>query len=143
MQYSQKVMDHFSNPRNVGTLDEEDSAVGTGTIGSPVCGDVMRIQMKIDEVGVIEDVKFTTFGCGSAIASASYATELLKGKTIEEALEIRNVAIAEELELPAAKVHCSVLAEDAIRSAVEDYLKKQGKSLDGAGAGAGRDSAEP
>jgi nitrogen fixation NifU-like protein len=143
MQYSQKVMDHFSNPRNVGNLDEEDPAVGSGTIGSPVCGDVMRIQMKINDAGVIEDVKFTTFGCGSAIASASYATELLKGKTIREALEIKNVAIAEELELPPAKVHCSVLAEDAIRSAVEDYLKKQGKSLDDVGFDAGGDSAEP
>lgn len=140
MQYSRKVMDHFSNPRNVGNLDEEDSTVGTGTIGSPVCGDVMRIQMRISDAGVIEDVKFTTFGCGSAIASASYATELLKGKTIREALEIKNVAIAEELELPPAKVHCSVLAEDAIRSAVEDYLKKQGKSLADIENG---DSAEP
>jgi len=142
MQYSQKVMDHFSNPRNVGNLDEEDPSVGSGTIGSPVCGDVMRIQMKINDEGVIEDVKFTTFGCGSAIASASYATELLKGKTIQEALEIKNVAIAEELELPPAKVHCSVLAEDAIRSAVEDYLKKQGKSLEDVDGGAGGGSAE-
>lgn len=130
MQYSQKVMDHFTHPRNVGTLDENEPDVGTGTIGSPVCGDVMRIQMKINDQGVIEDVKFTTFGCGSAIASASYATELLKGKTIQQALEIKNVAIAEELELPPAKVHCSVLAEDAIRSAVEDYLRKKGKTLE-------------
>jgi Fe-S cluster assembly scaffold IscU len=130
MQYSQKVMDHFTNPRNVGTLDENDPDVGSGTIGSPVCGDVMRIQMKINDDNVIQDVKFTTFGCGSAIASASYATELLKGKTIQQALQIKNVAIAEELELPPAKVHCSVLAEDAIRSAVEDYLQKKGKTLE-------------
>jgi len=127
MQYSQKVMDHFMNPRNVGTLDEDDPDVGTGTIGSPVCGDVMRIQMKISAAGLIEDVRFTTFGCGSAIASASYATELLKGRSIDEALRIKNVAIAEDLELPPAKVHCSVLAEDAIRTAVEDYLRKKGK----------------
>jgi nitrogen fixation NifU-like protein len=132
MQYSEKVMDHFTNPRNVGNLDENDPDVGTGTIGSPVCGDVMRIQMKINDNGVIEEVKFTTFGCGSAIASASYATELLKGRTIDEALQIKNVSIAEELELPAAKVHCSVLAEDAIRSAVENYLQKKGRSFEDA-----------
>jgi len=127
MQYSEKVMDHFMKPRNVGTLDENDPDVGTGTIGSPVCGDVMRIQMRITGEGIIDEVRFTTFGCGSAIASASYATELLKGRTIDEALEIKNVAIAKELDLPPAKVHCSVLAEDAIRSAVEDYLRKKGK----------------
>ncbi len=129
MAYSEKVLDHFSNPRNVGTLDKSKKNVGTGLVGAPECGDVMRLQIEVDEeTGIIKDAKFKTFGCGSAIASSSLATEWLKGKPIEEALEIDNMAIVEELELPPVKIHCSVLAEDAIKAAIEDYKKKNGQA---------------
>jgi nitrogen fixation NifU-like protein len=125
MAYSEKVIDHYSHPRNVGTLDPNDPTVGTGLVGAPECGDVMRLQLKINDDGVIEDAKFKTFGCGSAIASSSFATELIKGKTIDEAFQIKNTQIVEELNLPPVKIHCSVLAEDAIKAAVADYRKKQ------------------
>ena len=125
MAYSEKVIDHAENPRNVGTLDKEDPNVGTGLVGAPACGDVMRLQIRVSDAGVIEDAKFKTFGCGSAIASSSLATEWLKGKTVAEAETIKNVQIVEELNLPPVKIHCSVLAEDAIKSAIEDYRKKQ------------------
>jgi len=126
MAYSDKVLDHYENPRNVGSLDKNDPNVGTGMVGAPACGDVMKLQIKVNqETGVIEDAKFKTYGCGSAIASSSLVTELLKGKTLEEAGSIKNSAIAEELALPPVKIHCSVLAEDAIKSAIEDYTKKK------------------
>ena len=125
MAYSDKVIDHYENPRNVGSLDKESSSVGTGVVGAPECGDVMKLQVQIKE-GVITDAKFKTFGCGSAIASSSLATEWLKGKTVEEATAIRNVDIVEELTLPPVKIHCSVLAEDAIKQAISDYENKQG-----------------
>ncbi len=125
MAYSAKVIEHAENPRNVGTLDKNDPHVGTGLVGAPACGDVMRLQIKVTDGGVIEDAKFKTFGCGSAIASSSLATEWLKGKTIDEANEIRNVDIVQELNLPPVKIHCSVLAEDAIKSAIADYKHKQ------------------
>jgi nitrogen fixation NifU-like protein len=126
MAYSTKVLDHYNNPRNVGSFDRADVTVGTGVVGAPECGDVMKLQIKVDPVtGRIEDARFKTFGCGSAIASSSLATEWLKGKTIEEAAAIRNTAIVEELSLPPVKVHCSVLAEDAIKAAIKDYQKKQ------------------
>ena len=126
MAYSDKVIDHYNNPRNVGALPKEDPNVGTGLVGAPECGDVMKLQIKVDPVtGRIEDAKFKTFGCGSAIASSSLATEWLKGKTIDEAMAIRNTAIVEELALPPVKVHCSVLAEDAIKAAIKDYRQKQ------------------
>ncbi len=125
MSYSDKVIDHAENPRNVGTLDKSDPNVGTGLVGAPACGDVMRLQIKVSEGGVIEDAKFKTFGCGSAIASSSLATEWLKGKSVEDAEKIRNVDIVNELNLPPVKIHCSVLAEDAIKSAIEDYRQKQ------------------
>lgn len=125
MAYSDKVLDHYDNPRNVGTLDKNDSNVGTGLVGAPACGDVMRLQIKINDEGVIEDAKFKTFGCGSAIASSSLVTEWVKGRTLEEAQEIKNVDIAKELSLPPVKIHCSVLAEDAIRAAINDYNKKR------------------
>ena len=124
MPYSDKVLDHYNNPRNVGSLDKNDIDVGTGIVGAPECGDVMKLQLRINAEGVIEDAKFKTFGCGSAIASSSLATELVKGKTIEEALKLQNTDIVEELALPPVKIHCSVLAEDAIKAAVEDYRKK-------------------
>jgi len=124
MAYSDKVIDHYENPRNVGSLDKESSNVGTGIVGAPECGDVMKLQVQIEE-GVITDAKFKTFGCGSAIASSSLATEWLKGKTVEEATAIRNVDIVEELALPPVKIHCSVLAEDAIKQAISDYENKQ------------------
>ncbi len=124
MAYSKKVIDHYDNPRNVGTLDKSDESVGTGLVGAPACGDVMRLQIKINEAGVIEDAKFKTYGCGSAIASSSLVTEWVKGRTIDEAQEIKNVDIAKELSLPPVKIHCSVLAEDAIRAAIEDYRRK-------------------
>lgn len=127
MAYSDKVIDHYENPRNVGTLDKDDPSVGTGLVGAPACGDVMRLQLKINAEGIIEDAKFKTFGCGSAIASSSLVTEWVKGKTVEDALKISNSAIAEELALPPVKIHCSVLAEDAIKAAIADYRKKQGK----------------
>mgnify|MGYP001103340542 CR=1 FL=1 len=127
MAYSDKVLDHYENPRNVGTLDKSDPNVGTGMVGAPACGDVMKLQIKVNaESGIIEDAKFKTFGCGSAIASSSLVTEWVKGKTLDEALEIRNTDIVTELSLPPVKIHCSVLAEDAIKAAIEDYKKKQG-----------------
>jgi nitrogen fixation NifU-like protein len=125
MAYSEKVIEHAENPRNVGTLDKEDPNVGTGLVGAPACGDVMRLQIKVSDAGVIEDAKFKTFGCGSAIASSSLATEWLKGRTLDEAAAIRNTDIVKELNLPPVKIHCSVLAEDAIKSAIEDFRKKQ------------------
>ena len=125
MAYSEKVIEHAENPRNVGTLDKEDPNVGTGLVGAPACGDVMRLQIKVSDAGVIEDARFKTFGCGSAIASSSLATEWLKGRTLDEASEIRNTDIVKELNLPPVKIHCSVLAEDAIKSAIEDFRKKQ------------------
>ena len=127
MAYSDKVLDHYENPRNVGTLDKDDPHVGTGMVGAPACGDVMKLQIKVSDDGVIEDAKFKTYGCGSAIASSSLVTEWLKGKTLDQASEIKNSAIAEELALPPVKIHCSVLAEDAIKSAIADLKNKQGK----------------
>jgi len=124
MAYSDKVLDHYENPRNVGSLDKEDPTVGTGMVGAPACGDVMKLQIKVNDEGRIEDAKFKTYGCGSAIASSSLVTELLKGKTLDEATAIRNMDIAEELALPPVKIHCSVLAEDAIKSAIADYKTK-------------------
>jgi len=126
MAYGPKVIDHFSNPRNVGSLDKNDPTVGTGVVGAPECGDVMKLQLKINDDNVVEDAKFKTFGCGSAIASSSLATEWVKGKTVEEVLKIKNTDIVNELALPPVKIHCSVLAEDAIRAAIADYKKKQG-----------------
>lgn len=126
MAYSEKVIDHYENPRNVGKLDAVDPNVGTGMVGAPACGDVMRLQIKVNEQGVIEDAKFKTYGCGSAIASSSLATEWMKGKTLDEAETIKNTTIAEELALPPVKIHCSVLAEDAIKAAVRDYKQKKG-----------------
>ena len=126
MAYSEKVIDHYENPRNVGKLDAEDPNVGTGMVGAPACGDVMRLQIKVNEQGVIEDAKFKTYGCGSAIASSSLATEWMKGKTLDEAETIKNTQLAEELVLPPVKIHCSVLAEDAIKAAVRDYKQKKG-----------------
>jgi nitrogen fixation NifU-like protein len=127
MAYSEKVIDHYSNPKNVGTLDKSKRNVGTGLVGAPECGDVMRLQIEVDEAtGMIADAKFKTFGCGSAIASSSLATEWLKGKSVEDALTIDNMTIVEELNLPPVKIHCSVLAEDAIKAAINDYRKKQG-----------------
>jgi len=126
MAYSDKVVDHYNNPRNVGSLDKKDPSVGTGLVGAPECGDVMKLQIKINpETQIIEDAKFKTFGCGSAIASSSLATEWLKGRTVDDALAIKNTAIVKELNLPPVKIHCSVLAEDAIRAAVHDYQNKQ------------------
>jgi nitrogen fixation NifU-like protein len=125
MAYSNKVIEHYENPRNVGTLDKADPSVGTGLVGAPACGDVMRLQIKVNAAGIIEDAKFKTFGCGSAIASSSLATEWIKGKTVDEAETIKNSQIVEELNLPPVKIHCSVLAEDAIKSAISDYRKKQ------------------
>ena len=127
MAYGEKVIDHYENPRNVGVMDKDESDVGTGMVGAPACGDVMRLQIKVGENGIIEDAKFKTYGCGSAIASSSLLTEWVKGKTLDQAAEIKNSEIAEELELPPVKVHCSVLAEDAIKAAVEDYKSKQDK----------------
>lgn len=124
MAYSDKVLDHYENPRNVGAFDKDDKDVGTGMVGAPACGDVMKLQIKVNEAGVIEDAKFKTYGCGSAIASSSLLTEWVKGKTLDEAREIKNTDIAEELALPPVKVHCSVLAEDAIKAAIEDYHSK-------------------
>lgn len=126
MAYSDKVLDHYTNPRNIGTLDKNKKNVGTGLVGAPECGDVMRLQIEVDEFGTISDAKFKTFGCGSAIASSSLATEWLKGKSVEEAIKIDNMTIVEELNLPPVKIHCSVLAEDAIKSAINDYRLKNG-----------------
>ena len=127
MAYSEKVLDHYENPRNVGSFDKEDKQVGTGMVGAPACGDVMRLQIKVSDDGVIEDAKFKTYGCGSAIASSSLLTEWVKGKSLDEARQIKNTDIAEELALPPVKIHCSVLAEDAIKAAIADF---QGKSAD-------------
>lgn len=124
MAYSDKVLDHYENPRNVGKMDETEKNVGTGMVGAPACGDVMRLQIKVDEDGFIKDAKFKTYGCGSAIASSSLLTEWVKGRTLDEAEDIKNVDIAEELALPPVKIHCSVLAEDAIKAAIEDYRNK-------------------
>jgi nitrogen fixation NifU-like protein len=129
MAYSEKVIDHFKHPRNMGSLDKNDKAVGTGVVGAPECGDVMKLQLKISDDNVIEDAKFKTFGCGSAIASSSLATEWVKGKTIDEALKIKNTDIVNELSLPPVKIHCSVLAEDALKAALADYMKKNGKDV--------------
>ncbi|HVX97469.1 MAG TPA: Fe-S cluster assembly scaffold IscU [Polyangia bacterium] len=125
MAYSNKVIEHYENPRNVGSFDKDDPNVGTGLVGAPACGDVMKLQLKINDAGVIEDAKFKTFGCGSAIASSSLATEWVKGMTIDQAMEIKNTQIVEELSLPPVKIHCSVLAEDAIKSAIADYKAKR------------------
>src|SRR3984885_14731923 len=133
MAYSEKVIDHYENPRNVGSFDKGDGTIGTGLVGAPACGDVMKLQIKVNEQGIIEDAKFKTFGCGSAIASSSLITEWVKGKSLEEAETIKNSQIVEELNLPPVKIHCSVLAEDAIKSAIADYRKKQ---LDRRAAGA-------
>jgi len=124
MAYSEKVLDHYENPRNVGSFDKDDKTVGTGMVGAPACGDVMKLQIKVNELGIIEDARFKTYGCGSAIASSSLLTEWVKGKTLDEARKIRNTDIAEELALPPVKVHCSVLAEDAIKAAIENYHMK-------------------
>ena len=128
MPYSDKVIDHYENPRNVGSLPKEDPNVGTGIVGAPACGDVMKLQLKITDEGIIEDAKFKTFGCGSAIASSSLATEWVKGMSIDQAMAIKNTQIVEELNLPPVKIHCSVLAEDAIKSAIADYKAKRAKS---------------
>jgi nitrogen fixation protein NifU and related proteins len=126
MSYSKKVLDHYNNPRNVGSFGKDEANVGTGVVGAPECGDVMKLQLKISDSGVIEDAKFKTFGCGSAIASSSYVTELVKGKHIEEAMAIKNTVIVQELNLPPVKIHCSVLAEDAIKAAISDWKKRKG-----------------
>ena len=125
MPYSEKLMDHYEHPRNVGTLDKDDANVGTGMVGAPACGDVMRLQIKVNDKGVIEDAKFKTYGCGSAIASSSLVTEWVKGKSLDDAAKISNSAIAEELALPPVKIHCAILAEDAVKAAIDDYKKKQ------------------
>ncbi|WP_299182497.1 Fe-S cluster assembly scaffold IscU [uncultured Neptuniibacter sp.] len=127
MAYSEKVIDHYENPRNVGKMNDKDENVGTGMVGAPACGDVMRLQIKVSDEGIIEDAKFKTYGCGSAIASSSLVTEWVKGMSLEEASELKNTSIAEELALPPVKIHCSVLAEDAIKAAVADYKEKKGK----------------
>jgi nitrogen fixation NifU-like protein len=126
MAYSNKVLDHYENPRNVGSFAKNEENVGTGVVGAPECGDVMKLQLKISDAGVIEDARFKTFGCGSAIASSSYVTELVKGKTLDDALQIKNTQIVEELALPPVKIHCSVLAEDAIKAAINDWKKRKG-----------------
>ena len=126
MSYSAKLIDHYENPRNIGSLDKNSEDVGTGLVGAPACGDVMKLQIKVNEAGVIEDARFKTYGCGSAIASSSLVTEWVKGKTLDEAGKIKNTQIAEELALPPVKIHCSILAEDAIKAAIEDYRKKHG-----------------
>lgn len=127
MAYSDKVIDHYENPRNVGKMNDKDNNVGTGMVGAPACGDVMRLQIKVSDEGIIEDAKFKTYGCGSAIASSSLVTEWVKGMSLDEAAELKNTSIAEELALPPVKIHCSVLAEDAIKAAVADYKEKQDK----------------
>lgn len=126
MAYSEKVLDHYENPRNVGSFDKSDDHVGTGMVGAPACGDVMKLQIRVNDAGVIEDARFKTYGCGSAIASSSLVTEWVKGKTLDQALEIKNTEIANELALPPVKIHCSILAEDAIKAAVKDYKDKNG-----------------
>ena len=136
MAYSDKVIDHYENPRNVGAFDKSDESVGTGMVGAPACGDVMKLQIRVNEQGVIEDARFKTYGCGSAIASSSLVTEWVKGKTLDEAMQLRNTQIAEELALPPVKIHCSILAEDAIKAAITDYRAKHG-------AGQAEKGAEP
>ena len=136
MAYSDKVLDHYENPRNVGTMEADDPSVGTGMVGAPACGDVMRLQIKVGDDGVIEEAKFKTYGCGSAIASSSLLTEWVKGKTLEEAGQIKNTELAEELALPPVKIHCSVLAEDAIKAAIEDFRGKSDGSNDDSGKAA-------
>jgi nitrogen fixation NifU-like protein len=131
MAYSDKVLEHYNNPRNVGSMDKDDDSVGTGIVGAPECGDVMKLQIKVNDEGVIEDAKFKTFGCGSAIASSSLATEWIKGRTVEEANEIKNTDIVQALELPPIKIHCSVLAEDAIKAALADWREKKGVTEEG------------
>ena len=147
MAYSEKVVDHYENPRNVGALDKTDASVGTGMIGAPACGDVMKLQIRVGATGLIEDAKFKTYGCGSAIASSSLVTEWVKGKSLDQAMSIRNTQIAEELALPPVKIHCSILAEDAIKAAVEDYRRKHPELVAAAtaadGSGKGLASAEP
>ncbi|HOA95274.1 MAG TPA: Fe-S cluster assembly scaffold IscU [Quisquiliibacterium sp.] len=138
MAYSEKVIDHYENPRNVGAFDKADPHVGTGMVGAPACGDVMKLQIKVNDEGVIEDARFKTYGCGSAIASSSLVTEWVKGKTLDQAALIKNTEIAEELALPPVKIHCSILAEDAIKAAVEDYRRKHGD----AGAGTAGDAVQ-
>ncbi len=138
MAYSEKVIDHYENPRNVGAFDKADPHVGTGMVGVPACGDVMKLQIKVNDEGVIEDARFKTYGCGSAIASSSLVTEWVKGKTLDQAALIKNTEIAEELALPPVKIHCSILAEDAIKAAVEDYRRKHGD----AGAGTAGDAVQ-
>ena len=133
MAYSEKVIDHYEHPRNVGSLDASDASVGTGMVGAPACGDVMKLQIKVNPAtGVIEDARFKTYGCGSAIASSSLVTEWVKGKTLDQALDIKNTQIAEELALPPVKIHCSILAEDAIKAAVADYRQRQGAPIEAA-----------
>ncbi len=132
MSYSEKVIDHYENPRNVGSFEQGDTSVGTGMVGAPACGDVMKLQIKVNEQGVIEDARFKTYGCGSAIASSSLVTEWVKGKTLDQAMSIKNTQIAEELALPPVKIHCSILAEDAIKAAVQDYKVKHGQVPAGA-----------
>ncbi len=142
MAYSDKVLDHYNNPRNVGSMDKNDPNVGTGIVGAPECGDVMKLQIKVDDKGRIVDAKFKTFGCGSAIASSSLATEWVKGKTLDEALAIRNTEIVKELALPPVKIHCSVLAEDAIRTAIIDLKTKRGEAVPNLGEGGGHATSE-
>src|SRR5690349_23177855 len=138
MSYSEKVLEHYEHPRNVGSMDKNDESVGTGLVGAPACGDVMKLQIQVSDEGIIQDAKFKTFGCGSAIASSSLATEWVKGKTLDEAMAIKNTQIVEELALPPVKIHCSVLAEDAIKAAINDYKKKQGTA-----SVAAADTAQP
>jgi len=138
MAYSEKVLDHYEHPRNVGSMDKNDEFVGTGMVGAPACGDVMKLQIKVGKDGVIEDAKFKTYGCGSAIASSSLVTEWVKGKTVDQALTIRNTHIAEELALPPVKIHCSILAEDAIKAAVADYKSKHGATVETAACNANK-----
>ncbi|MBV8208723.1 MAG: Fe-S cluster assembly scaffold IscU [Burkholderiaceae bacterium] len=140
MSYSQKVVDHYENPRNVGSFDRNDASIGTGMVGAPACGDVMKLQIRVNENGVIEDARFKTYGCGSAIASSSLVTEWVKGKTLDQAMQIRNTQIVEELALPPVKIHCSILAEDAIKAAITDYRNKMEH---GAGAAPRKDETVP
>lgn len=136
MAYSDKVIDHYEHPRNVGSFDKADPGVGTGMVGAPACGDVMKLQIKVNEQGIIEDARFKTYGCGSAIASSSLVTEWVKGKTLDQAMEIKNTQIAQELALPPVKIHCSILAEDAIKAAIDDYKAKHGGASDASGTAA-------
>lgn len=137
MAYSEKVLEHYENPRNIGSFDKNDPSVGTGLVGAPACGDVMKLQLKISDAGIIEDAKFKTFGCGSAIASSSLATEWVKGMTVDQAMELKNTQIVDELNLPPVKIHCSVLAEDAIKAAIADYKAKRAGAAHGQGQSAG------